>query len=126
MSAYGLLAGAIVCEIVATLSLKAADGFSRLLPSVIVVIGYAAAFALLGFALQRGLDVGVGYAIWSAVGTTAVAILGVLLFRESLSVTAIGGIALIILGVVLIELGSGTTTRSPDGSEPTAAVVRDH
>lgn len=126
MSAYGLLVGAIACEIVATLSLKAADGFSRLLPSVIVVIGYATAFALLGFALQRGLDVGVGYAIWSAVGTTAVAILGVLLFRESLSVTAIGGIALIILGVVLIELGSDTTTRSPDGSEPTAAVVRDH
>ncbi|WP_433609746.1 DMT family transporter [Prescottella agglutinans] len=126
MSAYGLLAGAIACEIVATLSLKAADGFSRLLPSVIVVIGYATAFALLGFALQRGLDVGVGYAIWSAVGTTAVAILGVLLFRESLSFMAIGGIALIIAGVVLIELGNGATARSPEQPDPAAAVVRDH
>ncbi|GAB2662878.1 SMR family transporter [Prescottella soli] len=126
MSAYGLLAGAIACEIVATLSLKAADGFSRLLPSVIVVIGYATAFALLGFALQRGLDVGVGYAIWSAVGTTAVAVLGVLLFRESLSVTAIGGIALIIAGVVLIELGNRATTGSPEQPDPAAAVVHDH
>lgn len=126
MSAYGLLAGAIACEIVATLSLKAADGFSRLLPSVIVVIGYASAFALLGFALQRGLNVGVGYAIWSALGTTVVAILGVLFFKESLSLPAIAGIALIVVGVVLIELGSSSTAPSPQQPDSTAAVVGDH
>ncbi|MDH6283619.1 DMT family transporter [Prescottella agglutinans] len=126
MNAYGLLAGAIACEIVATLSLKAADGFSRLLPSVIVVIGYASAFALLGFALQRGLSVGVGYAIWSAVGTTVVAILGVLFFKESLSLPAIAGIALIVVGVVLIELGSNSTAPSPEQPDSTAAVVGDH
>ncbi|WFR72397.1 multidrug efflux SMR transporter [Prescottella defluvii] len=126
MSAYGLLAGAIACEIVATLSLKAADGFSRLLPSVIVVIGYASAFALLGFAVQRGLNVGVGYAIWSAVGTTVVAILGVLFFKESLSLPAIAGIALIVVGVVLIELGSNSTAPSPEQPDSTAAVVGDH
>ncbi|MGF7122831.1 DMT family transporter [Rhodococcus sp. AG1013] len=126
MSAYGLLAGAIACEVVATLSLKAADGFSRLAPSVIVVIGYAMAFALLGFALQRGLDVGVGYAIWSAVGTTVVALLGVLVFRESLSLTAIAGIALIIAGVVLVDLGHRTQAPSPEGPESAAAVVEGH
>ncbi|WP_430330752.1 DMT family transporter [Rhodococcus sp. ACT016] len=125
MSTYGLLAGAIACEVVATLSLRAADGFSKLVPSVIVVIGYASAFALLGFALQRGLDVGVGYAIWSAVGTTVVALLGVLLFREALSLMAIAGIALIVGGVVLVELGHRNQESAAEHSEPTAAIVVD-
>ncbi|MFI6432587.1 DMT family transporter [Rhodococcus oryzae] len=125
MNAYALLAGAIACEIVATLSLKAADGFSRPLPSIVVVIGYAASFTLLGFALARGLNVGVGYAIWSGVGTTVVAILGVLIFRDTLSANAIGGIVLIVAGVVLLNIGHGGNpeeSASPGGASVGAPV----
>lgn len=62
-------------------------------------------YLLLGLALSRGLSVGVGYAIWAAVGSALIAILGVVVFRESLSAPAIAGIVLIVLGVVLIEVG---------------------
>ncbi|MDV7354612.1 SMR family transporter [Rhodococcus oxybenzonivorans] len=106
MIAYVLLAGAIVCEIVATLSLKVSEGFSKLPPSLLVVIGYVSSFTLLGLALNRGLPVSVGYAIWAAAGTTIVAILGVVFFRESLSGVAIAGLALIVVGVGLLNLGS--------------------
>jgi small multidrug resistance pump len=104
--AYVLLAGAIVCEIVATLSLKVSEGFSKLPPSLLVVIGYVSSFTLLGLALNRGLPVSVGYAIWAAAGTTIVAILGVVFFRESLSGVAIAGLALIVVGVGLLNFGS--------------------
>lgn len=106
MIAYVLLAGAIVCEIVATLSLKVSEGFSKLPPSLLVVIGYVSSFTLLGLALNRGLPVSVGYAIWAAAGTTIVAILGVVFFRESLSGVAIAGLALIVVGVGLLNFGS--------------------
>jgi small multidrug resistance pump len=104
--AYVLLIGAIVCEIVATMSLKVSEGFSKLSPSILVVIGYVCSFTLLGLALNRGLPISVGYAIWAAAGTTVVAILGVVFFRESLSGMALAGIALIIVGVALLNLGN--------------------
>jgi small multidrug resistance pump len=107
MIGYILLAGAIGTEIVATLALKASEGFSKLPPSILVVVGYVCSFTLLGLALNRGLPMGLGYAIWAAVGTTAVAILGVLFFGESLSRMATVGIVLIIAGVGLLNLGSG-------------------
>ena len=103
---YILLVGAIGTEIVATLSLKASEGFSKLPPSILVVVGYICSFTLLGLALNRGLPVSIGYAIWAAVGTTLVAILGVLFFGESLSTIAIIGIVLIVGGVGLLNLGS--------------------
>ncbi|MDI9948067.1 MULTISPECIES: DMT family transporter [Rhodococcus] len=118
MIAYVLLAGAIVCEIVATLSLKVSEGFSKLPPSLLVVIGYVCSFTLLGLALNRGLPVSVGYAIWAAAGTTIVAILGVVFFRESLSGVAIAGLALIVVGVGLLNLGStGHGTSSNPASD---------
>jgi small multidrug resistance pump len=110
MVGYILLLGAIGTEIVATLSLKASEGFSKLPPSILVVVGYLCSFTLLGLALNRGLPVGLGYAIWAAVGTTAVAGLGVLFFGESLSTMAIMGIVLIVAGVGLLNLGSGVHT----------------
>ncbi|TQC43925.1 multidrug efflux SMR transporter [Rhodococcus sp. WS4] len=112
--AYGLLAGAIVCEIVATMSLRMSEGFSKLPPSILVVIGYVCSFTLLGLALNRGLPVSVGYAIWAAAGTTIVAILGVVFFRESLSGIAVAGIALIVVGVGLLNLGSNGHGSSSD------------
>lgn len=101
-----LLALAIGTEIAATTALKASDGLTRLLPSVVVVVGYVASFVLLAKAL-KSLDVGVAYAIWSGVGTAVVAALGVLLFAESMSLAKGVWIAVIIVGVIGLQATSG-------------------
>ncbi|MEU8518395.1 multidrug efflux SMR transporter [Streptomyces sp. NBC_01216] len=101
---YGLLAGAIAAEIVGTTAMKYSEGFSRLWPSVITVAGYLLAFALLAQTL-RTLQIGTAYAIWSGVGTAAVAVIGVLFMNESVGVAKIAGIALIVAGVVVLNLG---------------------
>jgi small multidrug resistance pump len=100
-----LLALAIASEVTATVSLKISDGFSKLVPSIIVVIGYSAAFFFLSQALKRGMTIGVAYGIWSAVGVAAIAIIGVLFLDERLTLVQIGGIGLVILGVLALELG---------------------
>ncbi|MEV5970673.1 multidrug efflux SMR transporter [Streptomyces sp. NPDC051921] len=101
---YGLLAGAIAAEIVATTSMKYSEGFSRLVPSLITGAGYVLAFALLAQALKT-LQVGTAYAIWSGVGTAAVAAIGALFLGESMNLAKIGGIVLIIAGVAVLNLG---------------------
>lgn len=114
MHPYILLALAIGAEVVATTSLKATDGFSRLWPSVLVVIGYAISFGLLGFALKAGIPLSMGYAIWSGVGTAVVAGAGVLLYKEELSRVGFLGIAFIVIGVILLHLGPGTGEPAAD------------
>jgi small multidrug resistance pump len=101
MSPWLLLSGAIASEVVATLSLKASDGFSRPAPSLVVVAGYLASFALLG-AVLRELPVGIVYAVWSAVGTVGVALLGLVLFGETMNPAKALGIALVVGGVALL------------------------
>lgn len=103
---YLLLALAIVCEVAATVSLKLSEGFSRLGPSVVVVVGYLAAFALLSQALARGLDVGVAYGLWAAAGVALVAVAGTVLLGETLTWVQVGGIGLVIAGVLALELGA--------------------
>ncbi|MEV0676820.1 SMR family transporter [Actinosynnema sp. NPDC050436] len=107
---YLLLALAIVGEVAATVSLKLSEGFTRPWPIVVVVVGYLVAFTSLGFVLKLGMPIGVAYAIWCAFGIAAVAAVGVVLFEEPLSPLMIGGLVLVVLGVVAIELGSGQTT----------------
>jgi small multidrug resistance pump len=102
--AWVLLLLAIGAEVVATLSLKASDGFSRLWPSVTVVVGYGIAFTLLAFALKT-LDVGPAYALWAGLGTVGAAIGGWLVFSERLSMLTLVGIAVVVVGVVAITLG---------------------
>lgn len=121
MSAYLLLVIAIGFEIAATLGLKAADGFSRLGPSVLVALGYVMSFWLLGLSLKQGLNLSVGYALWAAAGTAAVAVLSVWIYQESLSRTSIAGIAIVVVGVALIELGA--TSHEVESSSSSA--VRD-
>lgn len=104
MLAWLYLAGAIAAEIFATLMLKYSEGWSKLLPSVCSIAGYVVAFGLLSFALKT-FNIGVAYAIWSAVGTAAVAILGIWLFGEKLTLVQVTGLALLIVGVVLLEVG---------------------
>ncbi|MBO9057012.1 QacE family quaternary ammonium compound efflux SMR transporter [Curtobacterium flaccumfaciens pv. flaccumfaciens] len=99
-----LLAIAIVTEVGATISLKLATDGKRVW-YVAVVAGYLIAFSLLAVALTLGLPIGVAYGIWAATGVALTAIFGRVLFREPLTALMVGGIALIIVGVFLVELG---------------------
>lgn len=101
-----LVAGAIVSEIAATLSLRASHGLTRLGPSILVVIGYAAAFVLLAQALKT-LDVGPVYAVWSGLGTIGALAGGVLLFDENVRLATVAGALLIALGVAVMYVGGG-------------------
>ncbi|MGA1835824.1 SMR family transporter [Herbiconiux sp. 11R-BC] len=104
--AWLFLAGAILTEVTATLSLRASVHGSKLW-YVPVAAGYLAAFALLSLALGTGLPLGVAYGIWAAVGVALTAVLSRVFFKEPFTLVMAGGIALIMLGVLLVELGSG-------------------
>ena len=104
---YLFLGLAIAAEVVATLSLKASEGFSRAPYQVLVVVGYVAAFALLSMALTRGVPLGIAYGIWAAVGVAFVAVLSIVLFDESLTRVQVGGLVLVIAGVAALEAGGG-------------------
>ncbi|MFJ9953541.1 DMT family transporter [Kitasatospora sp. NPDC091207] len=103
---YILLALAILSEVCATSCLKLTEGFSRLWPSVGVGIGYVLSFYLLGKALKH-IPVSVAYAVWSGAGTAAVAGIGVVAFGESLGRPQWLGLALVIVGVVVLNLRTG-------------------
>ena len=102
---YALLGIAIVAEVIATTALKAADGFSRPLPSVVVVVGYAIAFTCLSLTLKT-LPTGVAYAIWSGVGIVLISLIGWWVFGQTLDAPALAGMGLIVAGVVVINLFS--------------------
>lgn len=93
---------AILAEVIATSSLKAAEGFTRLIPSLIVVFGYGTAFYFLSLTL-RTMQVGTAYAIWSGVGTVIISIVAWLLYNQKLDAPSILGMTLIISGVVIIK-----------------------
>jgi small multidrug resistance pump len=99
------LMGAIVCEVTGTVALRFADGFTRLAPSIVVVVAYGAAFFMLSKTLSGGMAIGVAYGVWAAVGVALVAIIGVLFLGEGLTWVQIGGIVLVIAGVVALEVG---------------------
>lgn len=96
---------AIISEVSATSALKASQGFTRLLPSLIVVVGYATAFYLLSLTL-RTIPVGVAYAVWSGVGIVLVSLIARLVYGQELDLPAIIGIILILAGVLVLNLFS--------------------
>ncbi|MCW2538083.1 MAG: SMR-type multi-drug efflux transporter [Modestobacter sp.] len=102
--AYLMLATAIVAEVAATSLLPRTNGFTVLLPSVLVVVGYAVSFALLAQVVKT-LPVGVAYAIWSAVGTLTVVAIGAVFLGQSITGWQGLGVALVVAGVVLLNLG---------------------
>ncbi|MEX0754625.1 MAG: multidrug efflux SMR transporter [Actinomycetota bacterium] len=107
MNPWVLLGFAIATEVTATLSLRASDGFKRLGFSIVVIVGYGLSFWLLGLIL-RELPSGVVYAIWSGFGIAIIAVAGRFLFDDRLPIAAIGGIALILVGILTINLsGAG-------------------
>jgi small multidrug resistance pump len=106
---YLYLSIAIVAEVIATSALKASDGFTRPGPSLFVVVGYAVAFYFLSLTL-RTMSVGVAYAIWCGAGIVLVSLIGWLVLGQKLDAPALGGMALIIAGVAVINLLSKNVT----------------
>lgn len=104
MLTYLYLLGAIFTEVLATSLLKSTEGFSRLWPSVICLVGYAVSFALLAVSISRGMQTDVAYALWSAIGTAAIVLIAVLFLGSPLSAAKVVGVALIIAGVVTLNL----------------------
>ena len=100
---YLTLGGAILAEILGTTSMKYSEGFTRLWPSLGTVVGYLLAFGLLAQVLKT-MSVGSAYAIWSGVGTAAVAAIGMIFINEPVNVSRILGITLVVAGVVVLNL----------------------
>lgn len=99
---------AIVAEVIATSALKSAEGFTRLVPSLVVLVGYVTAFYFLSLTLKT-IPVGLAYAIWSGVGIVLIALIGWLVLRQPLDIPAVIGLGLIIAGVLVIN-GFSTST----------------
>ncbi|HZU92953.1 MAG TPA: SMR family transporter [Microbacterium sp.] len=102
---WALLALAIASEVTATLSLRASEGLRRKRWIPVIVIGYLAAFSLLGAILAMGMPVGVAYGVWAAAGVAITAVLGRVIFKDHFSLVMGAGVALIAVGVGLIEFG---------------------
>jgi small multidrug resistance pump len=109
MKHWLFLGTAIVSEVIATSALKASDGFAKLWPSVIVVVGYAISFYFLSLTLKL-IPVGVAYAIWSGLGIVLISLIGLFFFDQKLDAPAVIGMALIIAGVAVMNMFSKTIT----------------
>lgn len=106
---YIILAIAICAETLATTMMKSSEGFTRLLPSVLVVVGYAISFYGLSQVVKT-MNIGVAYAIWAGMGITLVSILSWAIYKQKLDLPALLGMGLIIAGVVVIQLFSKSVT----------------
>jgi len=106
--AWVYLVAAIAFEVAGTTCMKLAEGFTRLVPSVLIFVFYAISFTFLTLALKR-LDVSVAYAVWSGLGTVAIAVIGVAAFGEALTWLKTVSIALVIAGVIGLTVGKTAT-----------------
>jgi small multidrug resistance pump len=109
MKTLMILFFAILAEVTATSALKLSNGFTKLVPAIVVVIGYGTSFYLLSLAL-KSMPIGVAYAIWSGVGLILTVIAGMILWQERLDWARVAGILLILLGIVLINVVSKVPT----------------
>ena len=105
MNAYLALGTAIVAEVIATTALKASDSFTRLLPSLLAVAGYGIAFYFLSITL-RSVPTGIAYAIWSGLGIVLITIASFVIYRQTIDLPGLLGMALIIAGVVVFNMFS--------------------
>ena len=107
-TAYAILFGSILCEIVGTSALHASEQFTKLLPSLIVAVCYT--FAIVGLAFTfRTIPMGITYAIWSGLGIVLISTVGWVLFGQRLDPVAVAGLGLIVAGVVLVNLSDSIT-----------------
>lgn len=109
---YLYLAIAIVTEVAATAALRASNGFTRPIPSIIVVVGYVICFIALALCVRR-IPVGVAYGIWSGVGLVLITIAAWYLYGQGVDAAAMIGMGLIVAGVIVIQLFSNTTSVDP-------------
>ncbi|MFL9609035.1 DMT family transporter [Methylobacillus sp. Pita2] len=107
MQHWTYLGIAIIAEVIATSALKASDGFTQWLPSLLVIVGYGLAFYFLALTL-RSIPVGVAYAIWSGLGIVLVSVIALVLYGQKPDLPAVVGMALIITGAVVMQLFSRT------------------
>ena len=105
MNKWIYLTLAIFSEVMATASLKSTEGFSKFWPSVIVLVGYSAAFYFLSLTLDT-IPIGVAYAIWSGVGVAAITLVSIFLFDQKIDTAGFIGIGLIVAGVIVLRLFS--------------------
>ena len=105
---YIALIFAIIAEVIGTSALQASQQFSKLVPSIIVVVAYGVSFYLLALVL-RSVPVGVAYAVWSGLGIVLITLVGWVIFGQKLDLAAIIGLSLIIAGVATLHLFSGST-----------------
>lgn len=105
MQTFLILFLAILAEVTGTTALKLSNGFTKPIPSAVVVLGYGASFYLLSLALKT-LPIGVAYAIWSGVGLILTVIAGMVIWRETLDWARVAGIVFILVGIVLINVVS--------------------
>jgi multidrug transporter EmrE-like cation transporter len=108
MNIWLFLAIAIVGEVVATMTLKSSDGFTKLVPSVVVVAGYGIAFYFLSLAL-KSIPVGIAYAVWAGLGIVLVTAIAWIVYGQKLDIWAFVGIGLIVAGVVILNLLSNVS-----------------
>ncbi len=101
-----LLIGAILLEVIGTTCMKLSQGLTRLVPVFLMFIFYLLAIALLSIVLKK-IEVGIAYAVWSGVGTALIATIGIVFFREQVTLMKMGGILLIITGSVMLNLTGG-------------------
>jgi small multidrug resistance pump len=106
---YLYLSIAIIAEVIATSALKASEGFTKLVPSSIVVVGFGVAFYCLSLVLKT-LPMGVAYAIWSGLGIVLISIAGLIIFDQKLDMAAIIGIILIVSGVIVMNVFSSSVS----------------
>ena len=102
---------AIMSEVIATASLKSTEGFTKPIPSIIVLVGYCAAFYFLSLTLDT-ISIGVAYAIWSGVGVATITVVSFFLYDQKIDLAGILGIGLIIAGVIVLRLFSESTVEA--------------
>ncbi len=108
MKSWLYLSIAIVAEVIATSALKASDGFTKPWPLLLVIVGYATAFVFLSLTLRQ-IPIGMTYAIWSGVGIVLISLVGWVLFGQKLDLPAVVGMALIVGGILVMNVFSKTT-----------------
>ncbi|MFH0258580.1 DMT family transporter [Vibrio rumoiensis] len=107
MKQWLFLGAAIISEVIATSAMKSSEGFTKLVPSIVVVLGYITAFYFLSLTLKT-IPVGIAYAIWAGLGIVLIAVVGWIVHGQKLDIPAMFGMALILLGVVVINIFSKT------------------
>ena len=108
MNTWFYLGIAILSEVLATASLKSTEGFTKIGPSVLVLIGYSAAFYFLSLTLED-IPIGVAYAVWSGVGVATITIVSVVYMDQKIDLAGVLGIGLIVAGVIVLRLFSGSS-----------------